>query len=134
MTVGTKSLLFGVHCFFIHPFTVAIAWTKLYGFPLDPRLWIAFIVHDWGYFGCSDMDGESGKYHPELGARIMRFIFGMKWGNFCLYHSRSIARRDRVKPSALCIADKFAWSIEPFWLYLPRALASGELKEYMRSA
>lgn len=51
MTMGTKSLLFGVHCFFIHPFTVAIAWTRLYGFPLDPRIWLSFLVHDWGYWG-----------------------------------------------------------------------------------
>lgn len=121
MTIGTKSLLFGVHCFFIHPIVVAIAWTKLYGFPLDPRLWVCFIVHDLGYFGCTDMDGESGKHHPRLGSQIVRFFFGNWWGDFCLFHSRSIARLNSAKPSALCIADKFAWTIEPYWLYLPRA-------------
>jgi hypothetical protein len=51
MKVGTKSVLFGAHCFLIHPFFVAAAWIKLYGFPWDPRLWIAFFVHDLGYFG-----------------------------------------------------------------------------------
>lgn len=134
MTVGTKSLLFGVHCFFIHPITVAIAWIKLFGFPFDPRIWISFIVHDWGYFGCTDMDGESGKYHPKVGADIMSALFGKEWGDFCLYHSRSVARSHNAKPSLLCIADKLAWSIEPYWLYLPRAKMSGELKEYMKSA
>lgn len=48
MKIGTKSLLFGAHQFLIHPFWIAVAWNRLYGFPKDPRLWIAFIVHDWG--------------------------------------------------------------------------------------
>ena len=46
MKIGTKSVLFGAHCFFLHPFFVAVAWWKLYGFPVDPRLWVAFFVHD----------------------------------------------------------------------------------------
>lgn len=33
MKVGTKSLLFGAHNIFIHPFLVFIAWWRLYGFP-----------------------------------------------------------------------------------------------------
>lgn len=112
MTIGTKSLLFGVHCFFIHPITVAIAWTRLYGFPFNPILWFCFIVHDWGYWGCTDMDGPSGKHHPDLGAKITGFFFGKWWGDFVRYHSRGAARRDGVSPSALCIADKLAWDVE----------------------
>ena len=72
MKIGTKSLLFGAHNIIIHPVLVFIAWWRLYGFPFDPRLWIAFLVHDWGYFGKSDMDGSEGETHVELGARIMR--------------------------------------------------------------
>ena len=53
MKIGTKSLLFGAHNIIIHPVLVFIAWWRLYGFPFDPRLWIAFLVHDWGYFGKS---------------------------------------------------------------------------------
>lgn len=134
MTVGTKSVLFGVHCFFIHPFIVAIAWTNLYGFPLDPRLWFAFFIHDIGYWGCSSMDGVDGKKHPILGGRITKFLFGEFWGDFVTYHSRGIARNDGKDTSPLCIADKLAWSIEPFWTYLPRAYLSGEIYEYMDSA
>ena len=48
MTVGTRSVLFGVHNIIIHPLVVGIAWWKLFGPPLDPRLWIAFLVHDIG--------------------------------------------------------------------------------------
>lgn len=75
MTTGTKSILFGAHTWFIHPFFVAWAWTKLYGFPWSLKLWIAFVVHDWGYWGKSRMDDEIGETHPILGARIMSFLF-----------------------------------------------------------
>jgi hypothetical protein len=36
MKIGTKSVLFGAHCFFLHPWFVAAAWWRLYGFPLGP--------------------------------------------------------------------------------------------------
>lgn len=84
MKVGTKSVLFGVHQFLIHPWFVAWAWWKLYGFPADPRLWFAFFVHDLGYFGKPNMDGPEGERHVELGARIMHRLFdrgnsGYEW-------------------------------------------------------
>ena len=71
MTVGTKSVLFGAHCFLIHGFFVARGWWTLWGFPWDPRLWTAFFVHDLGYLGCGDMDGSQGEEHVQLGAKIM---------------------------------------------------------------
>jgi hypothetical protein len=71
MTIGTKSVLLGAHQFIIHPFFVLIAWIKLYGFPVDPRLWFAFFLHDIGYIGKSNMDGKEGESHPETGAAIM---------------------------------------------------------------
>lgn len=48
MRVGTKSKLFGVHDFVIHTAFLAIAWRRLYGFPRDPRLWLAFLLHGAG--------------------------------------------------------------------------------------
>ena len=30
MRVGTKSVLFGAHAFWLHPFALAVAWWKLY--------------------------------------------------------------------------------------------------------
>ena len=75
MKTGTKSVLFGAHCFFLHPWFVAAAWTKLYGFPWDPRLWVAFFVHDLGYIGKAAMDDEDGETHPQFGARIMYRLF-----------------------------------------------------------
>ena len=44
MRVGTKSVLFGVHAVWIHPFFVAWAWWKLFGFPWDLQLWVAFFL------------------------------------------------------------------------------------------
>lgn len=134
MKTGTKSVLWGVHCFFIHPFFVAWAWRKLYGAPLDPRLWVAFFVHDLGYFGKRAMDDADGERHPELGARIMLRLFGQEWHDLCLYHSRFYAKRAGASPSRLCMADKLVPSLEPWWFYLPRAWLSGELWEYLSMA
>lgn len=159
MKVGTKSLLFGVHQVIIHPFFVFITWWKLFGFPKDPRLWVAFIVHDWGYWGKSNMDGKGeGETHPEKGARIMHCLFdrrayidtlgldgqgklinsrlydlnkSRKWYKFTLYHSRFYAKNDNAPISKLCIADKFVFCIQPKWMYIPMASWSGEIYEYM---
>jgi hypothetical protein len=84
MTVGTKSVLFGAHCFLIHGFFVARGWSMLWGFPWDPRLWAAFFVHDLGYLGSPNMDGREGEEHVHLGAKIMGLLFGDPWADFTL--------------------------------------------------
>lgn len=132
MKIGTKSVLFGAHQFLIHPWFVAYAWWKLYGFPFDPRLWIAFFIHDLGYVGKTNMDGPDGERHPEFAAKIMGFLFGKTWSDFCLYHSRFRAKKDKRQYSKLCVADKLAIALEPWWFYLPRVIFSGEIKEYMK--
>lgn len=143
MTIGTKSVLFGAHCFFLHPFFVARAWWHLYGFPLDPRLWVAFFVHDLGYIGKPNMDGEEGESHPELGASIMGMLFDgrrnclgnpVRWHDFSLFHSRYYAKRQGGKPSQLCFADKLSFCYTPAWLYLPMVTATGEIREYLKNA
>lgn len=130
INIGTKSILFGAHCFFIHPIFVAIAWTKLYGFPKDRKIWLAFFVHDLGYWGKPNIDGIEGETHPELGAKIMGY-FGKEWHDFSLYHSRYYAKRNNAKYSKLCVADKLAFCIEPYWFYIFRVTLSGEIKEFM---
>ena len=134
MTVGTKSVLFGAHCFLIHGFFVARGWWTLWGFPWDPRLWTAFFVHDLGYLGCGDMDGSQGEEHVQLGAKIMGLLFGESWAVFTLRHSRYWAKKHGVGVSKLCYADKLAFAITPGWLYLPMACATGELAEYMEKS
>ena len=132
--VGTKSVLFGAHAALLHPWFVAAAWWRLYGFPCDPRLWTAFFVHDLGYINRSDMDGRDGERHVELGARIMGCCFGPFWRDLCLCHSRYYAKRLGRHFSRLCVADKLAFVMTPAWLYLPMTRATGELTEYMARA
>lgn len=156
MKLGTKSVLFGAHCFFLHPWFVLRGWIKLYGFPFDPRIWIAFFVHDLGYLGKPNMDGEEGEKHVELGAKIMHKLFDWKkipgspyydlntgkpinvyyniWGNFSLYHSRYYAKKDDAQPSKLCFADKLSFVYTPRWLYLKMTTATGEINEYLKNA
>jgi hypothetical protein len=134
MNIGTKSILFGAHQFLIHPIFVFVAWWKLYGFPADPRLWVAFFVHDLGYWGKPNMDGREGEKHVEFGAGLMCRLFGSEWGEFCLYHSRYYAKRDNRPFSRLCVADKLVIILEPWWLYLPRVWLSGEIWEYMAAS
>ncbi len=134
MQIGTKSVLYGAHCFFVHPWFVAAGWTKLYGFPVDPRLWASFFLHDIGYVGSPNMDGPEGEEHPIAGALIMKRLFGQEWGNFCVYHSRYFAKKRGIPVSRLCFADKLAFALTPRWLYLPMVRATGEIDEYMARA
>jgi hypothetical protein len=141
--IGTKSVLFGAHQFLIHPWFVAWAWWKLYGFPIDPRLWVSFFVHDLGYWGKPNMDGPEGERHVEFGAWVMHLLFdkwwrgpfggesAWRWHNFTMYNSRFYAKRDGQPHSRLCVADKLAIALTPAWLYLPLARMTGEIHEYM---
>lgn len=92
MKIGTKSVLFGAHCFLFHGFFVALGWWKLWGFSRvkvgpawqrnaytslwHPWLWIAFFVHDIGYIGKPNMDGSEGEQHPWTGANILYWLQG----------------------------------------------------------
>jgi hypothetical protein len=155
LTIGTRSVLIGAHCFFLHPFFVARSWWKLFGFPYDPRLWVAFFVHDLGYIGKPNMDGIEGEAHPMLGARIMSFLFDYiedekrpwlwlwdgdtrrcfgDWGKFSLLHSRYYAKSLSREFSRLCVADKLSFSLTPRWLYIPMVLLTGEIYEYLKEA
>lgn len=158
LPVGSRSVLWGAHCFFIHPIFVAIAWFKLYGWPDHLAIWVAFFVHDLGYWSKIRMDDADGERHVEWGAYILTFLFDSDpiyiqpgsdwivighgddawfcgpWGQFSLFHSRYYAKRHNKSYSRLCVADKLAIALEPWWLYLPRVWASGELHEYLSYA
>lgn len=88
LPVGTRSVMYGAHCWWIHLWFVALGWWKLYRFRrvtcpnsgvrtglLDPRLWLAFLVHDLGYWGKPNMDGPEGEEHPALGASVQGWTF-----------------------------------------------------------
>jgi hypothetical protein len=133
MKTGTKSLLFGVHQFIWHPITVWLAWRRLYGCP-SWRECVCIVVHDWGYWGCAEMDGPCGSLHPKRGATIARNLFGEKYAQLVMWHSRSLARRFGTEPSKLCWPDKLSMIYDPQWFYLIRARLSGELAEYRENA
>jgi hypothetical protein len=151
MKIGLKSILFGYHAFWLHPFFVAEAWRRIYGLPFDPRLWVAFFVHDLGYYDCAHMDDAKGERHPEFGAKVMHFLFDWPrflldanggyvcmavethvWECFCLYHSRTYAARDRQPISRLAYADKLSFLLYPQWLLKLLYRLSGEFEEYRR--
>lgn len=134
MEIGTRSLLFGVHQFIWHPITVYIAWIKLYGKLPTWKETICIIIHDWGYWGKPNMDGEEGEKHPEAAANMVYRLLGFEYYLLCLLHSRHYARRLGREPSRLCWADKLSCLYEPAWFYLFRARLSGELKEYRKVA
>jgi hypothetical protein len=148
MKRGTKSLLFGVHQVFLHPWFVARAWKKIYGQWPNLYQWIAVICHDLGYWGKPDMDGTEGQRHPEGGAKIARRLaywaarlqgcdrensraIAEEIGNLTLFHSTHYARANGAPVSALYLPDKAAVLTDPMWFYLLRARLSGELQEYV---
>ena len=130
MTLGTKTLLFGVHQIFIHPFMVAVAWVVLYrSFPSWREL-VCIFIHDWGYWGKKDLKGKEGDTHPELGARIASRLLGEEWGNFILGHSTYYAARKDIGTSKLMAPDKHWHCIVPFWFYALLSIPTGELRHY----
>lgn len=160
MKIGTKSLLFGVHQFLWHPYTVGKAWRMLYGRWPDRYEWVAIITHDLGYWGLPNVDGPEGIRHPEQSMKLAQFaakwVCKLTWANhfkaaprdaivdrmirtgiLVRHHSRSMVELDnqnplfrRMQPSRLCWPDKFSIAFEPEWFYLLRAHLSGELTEF----
>lgn len=164
MKVGTKSVLIGAHFFLTHWLFVARGWFHLYGFSrvkvgeltvkeiegdllfpatykktvfaslLSWRLWVVFILHDLGYWGKPNMDGDEGEAHPEWACKKLNQWLGAPWGEFALLHSRFYAKKQGKPVSALCYADKLAIAYEPAWFYLPRVRWTGEIEEYRSMA
>ena len=136
MKIGTKSLLFGVHQFVLHPLFVLIAWIIIYkSFPKRHEL-LAIIVHDWGYWGCDNMDGEQGESHPVRSVKMLPYILvpGRFLEKVCIEimgHSRFNAKKHGIGLSHLFRADKLSMAICPSWLYLLLGNITGEIKEYI---
>jgi hypothetical protein len=134
VTVGTKSLLVGVHQLYLHPLTVGLAWRSITGRWPTWREWVCIVLHDVGYVGVREMDGPDGARHPELGARLAGALFGPAYRDLVAYHSRHAAIKAGREPSLLCWADKLSILYECWWTYLPRARLSGEIRQYRANA
>lgn len=130
MTLGTKTLLFGVHQVIIHPLLVTIAWVKLYkSFP-SWREMFCIVVHDWGYWGRPNLKDADGDKHPELGAKIAGRILGPEWRDFILGHSSFYIVRSGIAQSKLLAPDKYWHCMIPLWIYKILAVPTGEFKHY----
>lgn len=130
MPVGTRTYLFGAHQFLLHPLFVMLAWYRLFGFTMDPRIYLAAFLHDIGYIGCHEIDGPEGSQHPLLGGHIMFLLFGYDWGVFTTCHSRELAKSYGFQPSKLAAADKLSMALIPNkWLCVLQWL-SGEIELY----
>lgn len=134
MKIGTRSILFGVHQFVLHPVMVVWAWRILYR--QWPRLheWCAIVTHDWGYWGLNDMDGEEGERHPIIISLLWDRLFkrfGKKVAIEIMGHSRFWAGKAGTPLSRLFNADKLAMALYPRWFYLLLGSLSGEIREYM---
>ncbi len=134
MKTGTKSVLFGVHQFLIHPVIVLMAWLIVYeSWPKLHEL-CAILTHDLGYLGQPNMDGPEGENHPEIAAKWWkgRFgNFGQKVAVEILGHSRFHAKNNGLPLSRLFQPDKLSTALYPKWLYLILGNLSGEIREYM---
>jgi hypothetical protein len=101
----------------------------------DWRLWLAFFLHDIGYWGLEYMDDAQGELHPLRGAWLVSqwggHHDGEQWYKFSIMHSRYMAQRWGGAPlSNLYGADKLAIALTPWWLYVPLTRLTGEIREY----
>lgn len=130
MKRGTKSVLFGVHQFIVHPLFVAIAWILIYRKVPTVKELVCIFLHDIGYFGKPNMDGQEGERHPHVGADVAEMLFGSIYGDLVRYHSRATARTLNRDVSMLCLPDKLATLLYPKWMYIILGRLSGEIDEY----
>ena len=150
MNVGTKSILFGVHQFLWHPWTVGRAWRHIHGRWPTFSQWLCIFVHDLGYWGCPNMDGVEGKEHPVRGAELAESLCYYRWRlkykasiadrmakaayRWTLGHSTHYAKAHlNGRVSELYLADKASILFDPPWFYLLRGWLSGETAEYVRN-
>ena len=130
MTLGTKTLLFGVHQFILHPCMVLLAWVRLYRSLPSLREFICIIIHDWGYWGKPSLKCADGDTHPEYGARLAEKLFGPEYRDFIFGHSFTYTERNKIPASKLMAPDKYWHCMIPFWVYKLMAIPTGELKHY----
>lgn len=112
LPVGTRTLLFGVHQFLLHPFFVAKAWIMLYGWPWHPAIWLSFVVHDWGYWGLHELESGKGLNHVQLGAKIVQRVFGPWFGcrNMLCNNGMFVSRDDSGRRIVLRDCKCHYWS------------------------
>ena len=130
MRIGTKTLVFGGHQVLLHPLFVVMAWRRLYHCLPSWREMVCIAIHDWGYWGKPDIDGEQGEQHPMWAAKKVGRWWGARYYNLVAYHSRFLARKDDKPLSRLCLPDKYGVALMPTWLWALLVWLSAEHEEY----
>lgn len=89
---------------------------------------------EWSLGGCDPDSNDCFKRDPDYRDRKVIRKCDNIYAYLCLFHSRSIAAQHGKEPSKLCWVDKLAVRFDPWWLYLPRVILSGEIHEYRKRA
>lgn len=110
---GIKTLSIGYHSLLFHTIFVTLSWKKIYKKYPSSREFVCIFLHDIGriYQNKSNKD-----IHPEFGAKICGFLFGRKYYELCVGHSRDYASKNKIEISKLCYADKYCVLLMPIRL------------------
>jgi hypothetical protein len=138
MNIGTKTLLYGNHQIFIHPFFVWLAWVKCYRSLPTWREAICIFIHDWGYWGKPNIDGPEGEIHPHW-AQMWAYrhldigTHAYHYSDLCAGHSVSYVKKySYLAVSQLCLADKVGVAFMPIWMMVLLGKLTGETREYKK--
>ena len=112
---GLKSVLIGYHNLLYHTLFVTLAWKRIYKKYPNSREFICILLHDIGYITQDEVQAKEDK-HPELGAKICGKLFGDKYYQLCIGHSRDYASKIGIKITKLCYADKYCSLLIPIKL------------------
>ena len=133
MRVGTKTILFGLHSFWLHPMVVWYSYFKIYG-SLSFKMAAAIFFHDLGYWRCKSLKHGDGYSHPSKSAELFSKFFKNDYHQYYqIYHHSRRYPSGNTEVSCLGIADKLSFFYYPKWLVLFLGTLSGELKEYLNN-
>jgi len=124
--------MIGMHNPLFHGFFVTLAWKKIYKRYPSLKEVICILLHDIGYIKQNFIDSDKDR-HPELGALICKYLFGIKYYNLCITHSRDYAKKLKLPLSKLGYADKYSVLLIPDIIYKPLIYLGGEAQEYHKN-
>lgn len=124
MKQGTVSVICGCHSP-VHSLLVLKAWKKLYCKWPEPWEVACIFLHDIGHWGTDYLDDyEKKKEHWLLGAYVAHKLFGSKGYALLAGHSS----HSGFPKSKLYKADKFSWSLAPYWWLWTNCVAEPKLQ------
>ena len=126
---GIRSVIFGCHNPLIHGLLVTISWKKIYKEYPNFREIVCILLHDIGYINQEHPSKENEDCHPVMGAKICKKLFGQKYYDLCIAHSRDYANKNKLQLSKLGYADKMSVIITPLWIVKLFMIFGGEFHD-----